>query len=90
MELDVCGRPVFTNPVTFTESKKRFYGAYIWEVEQSSFIPLIFSATGGMANEATVFYKRLTSLLSGHKLCSCNWMGMVRQLASQSVENSVK
>ena len=37
---------------------------YICEVEQSSFTPLIFSATGGMAAEATVFYKHLASLLS--------------------------
>jgi len=44
--------------------KKRSYEARIREVEQSSFTPLIFSATGGMANEATLFYKRLASLLS--------------------------
>ena len=44
--------------------KKRSYEARIREFEQSSFTPLIFSATGGMANEATVFYKRLASLLS--------------------------
>ena len=45
-------------------SKKRFYEARIHEVEHSSFTPLIFSATGGMVNEATVFYRRLASLLS--------------------------
>ena len=28
------------------------------------FTPSMFSATGGMGHEATVFYKRLTSLLS--------------------------
>ena len=46
--------------------KKRSYEVRngIHEVEQSSFTPLIFSATGGMANEATMFYKRLASLLS--------------------------
>ena len=44
--------------------KKRSYEARIREVEQSSFTPLIFSATGGMANEATTFYKCLASLLS--------------------------
>ena len=33
----------------------------------SSFTPLIFSATGGMANEATVFYKRLASALLSDK-----------------------
>ena len=35
--------------------KKRSYDARIREVEHSSFTPLIFSATGGMAAEATVF-----------------------------------
>ena len=44
--------------------KKRSYDARIREVERSSFTPLIFSATGGMAAEATIFYKRLASLLS--------------------------
>ena len=31
---------------------------------QHTFTPLVFSATGGMANEATVFYKRLASCLA--------------------------
>ena len=44
--------------------KKCSYEARICEVEQSSFTPLIFSATAGMANKATMFYKRLASLLS--------------------------
>ena len=33
-------------------------------MEHSSFTPLVFSASGGMGHEATVFYKRLASLLS--------------------------
>ena len=33
-------------------------------VEHITFTPLVLSATGGMANEATVFYKRLTSCLA--------------------------
>ena len=36
-------------------SKKRSYEARILEIERSSFTPSIFSATGGMANEATFF-----------------------------------
>jgi len=36
-------------------SKKRSYEACILEFEHSSFTPLIFSATGGMANAATFF-----------------------------------
>jgi len=44
--------------------KKRTYEARIREVEHATFTPLIFSATGGMADQAIVFYKRLASLIS--------------------------
>ncbi len=44
--------------------KKRKYEQRIREVEHSSFTPLVMSATGGMANQATVFYKRLASSLA--------------------------
>ena len=33
-------------------------------MEHSSFTPLVFSATGGMAKEASAFYKRLASCLA--------------------------
>ncbi len=33
-------------------------------IEQASFSPLVLSATGGLAREATTFYKRLASMLS--------------------------
>ena len=36
----------------------------IREAEHSSFTPLVFSASRGMGHEASVFYKRLASLLS--------------------------
>ena len=44
--------------------KKRVYQQRILEVEHSSFTPLVLSATGGMGNEATTFYKRLATLLA--------------------------
>ena len=44
--------------------KQRAYGQRIQEVKHASFSPLVFSATGGLAHEATIFYKRLASLLS--------------------------
>jgi len=44
--------------------KKRQYEQRVREVEHASFTPLVLSATGGMANQATVFYKRLTTLLA--------------------------
>ena len=44
--------------------KREFYESCIREVEHSTFTPLVFSATGGMGNEATIFYKIIASLLS--------------------------
>ena len=44
--------------------KKRQYEQRVREVEHASFTPLVLSATGGMAKEATVFYKRLAHRLS--------------------------
>ena len=44
--------------------KKRVYEQRIRKVEHASFIPLVISATGGLASEASTFYKRLVSLLA--------------------------
>ena len=44
--------------------KRRCYEQRIHEVEHSSFIPLVFSAVGGMGTAASVFYKRLASMLA--------------------------
>ena len=46
--------------------KKRAYGQLIRKIEHTFFTPVVLSATGGSAHEATFFYKHLTSLLS-HK-----------------------
>ena len=47
------------------EAKKKWaYEQRILKVEQSTFTPLIFSVTGGMAKQNTTFYKRLASLLA--------------------------
>ena len=43
---------------------KRAYQQRIQDIEQSSFTPLVLSATGGMGAEATTFYKHLASKLS--------------------------
>ena len=45
-------------------AKKWAYEQRINEIEHGSFTPLIFSTTGGMGRAATVFYKRLASLLA--------------------------
>ena len=50
---------------TREREKKRVYEQRVQEVEHSSFTPLVLSTTGGMGNKATIFYKRLASLLAG-------------------------
>ena len=52
------------SPQVCRELEKKAYESRICEVEHSIFTPLVFSATRGMGHEATIFYKRLASLLS--------------------------
>ena len=49
---------------THERLKKNSYEQRIREVEHASFMPLVFSVTGGLGNEAKTFYKRLASLLA--------------------------
>ena len=44
--------------------KRHAYSQRIWEIEHASFTPIVMSATGGLAPEATTFYGRLASLLA--------------------------
>ena len=44
--------------------KKRQYEQRVREVKHASFTPLVLSATDGIANQATVFYKRLACCLA--------------------------
>ena len=44
--------------------KKRSYNERILHVENGSFTPLVFSALGGMGAECSMFYKRLSGLIS--------------------------
>ena len=56
-----------TLPAVYTQQekdKKRHYQDRIREVELGSFSPLVFAVTGGMAKEATMFYKRMASYLA--------------------------
>ena len=50
------------------QTKKRAYEQRCREVEHASFTPLVMSATGGLAKEATIFYKRLASMLASRPL----------------------
>ena len=46
------------------QSKKREYSEYVHEVEHGVFTPLVLSSLGGMAHEASIFYKHLAELVS--------------------------
>ena len=53
------------------DQKKKKYNARVLQVEKASFTPVVFSTTGGMGEEATLFYKRLalkTSSKTGQEL----------------------
>ena len=43
---------------THEKMKKRAYQQRVLEIEHASFTPVVLSATGGMANEATFFFTR--------------------------------
>ena len=47
--------------------KKRAYDQRIREIEHATFTPLVLSATGGLAKQAEIFYKRLASLLASKR-----------------------
>ena len=53
------------------QEKRRKYGQRVREVEHASFVPLIFSCTGGAGPAATFFYGLWSS---GRKLGCCNWL----------------
>ena len=44
--------------------KRRSYEERITSVENGSFIPLVFTTAGGLGPVATIFYKRLTTMIS--------------------------
>ena len=44
--------------------KKRQYSRRVLEVEQGTFTPLVFTSTGGMADECNRFHSRLAELLA--------------------------
>ena len=44
--------------------KKRAYNQRIVQIERASFTPLVFSTTGGMAQECTRYHKKVAELIS--------------------------
>ena len=58
-------------PATYVrheKAKKRSYEQRLREVEHASFMPAVFSTTGGMSKSASSLYKRIASLLA-EKTC---------------------
>jgi hypothetical protein len=49
------------------KEKKKAYASRVLEVEQGSFTPLVFTTTGGMAEECMRFHSRLAELLAAKK-----------------------
>ena len=49
------------------DEKKRSYNQRVLEVEKASFVPLVFSTSGGMGKEAKTFHKRLAVLISNKR-----------------------
>ena len=47
--------------------KKRKYNSRVTEIEQGTFTPLVFTTTGGMADEFLRYHSRLAELLSAKK-----------------------
>ena len=44
--------------------KKRHYNERVLQIENGTFTPLVFSATGGMGMECAMFFKRLSMMLT--------------------------
>jgi len=51
----------------YENEKKRKYNSRIAEIEQGTFTPLVFTTTGGMADECLRYHSRLAKLLSAKK-----------------------
>ena len=47
--------------------KKRQYAERVMEIEQGTFTPLVFTTTGGMADECVRYHNRLAELIANKK-----------------------
>ena len=47
--------------------KKRQYAERVMEIEQGTFTPLVFTTTGGMADECVKYHSRLAVLVANKK-----------------------
>ena len=56
----------FTSKQIYTKhenEKKRQYAERVMEIEQGTFTPLVFTTTGGMADECVRYHSRLAELI---------------------------
>ena len=60
------------------KEKRRHYEERVREVERASFLPLVFSASGGQGKAASTFYKRLAMLISEKKESFSDVMAIIR------------
>ena len=79
------------------KEKKRIYERRILEVEHATFTPLVFSVSGGMTRECSVFYKRLASMVADKRgesynetLCQlrCSLSFMLLRLSIQCIRGA--
>ena len=49
------------------DEKKRQYAERVMEIEQGTFTPLVFTTTGGMADECVKYHSRLAELIANKK-----------------------
>ena len=47
----------------YENEKKRQYAERVMEIEQGTFTPLVFTTTGGMADECVKYHSRLAELI---------------------------
>ena len=65
---DLCAKQIYR---IHENEKKRKYNSRVTEIEQGTFTPLVFTTTGGMADECLRYHSRLPELLSAKKQESC-------------------
>ena len=75
--------------------KKRKYNSRATEIEQGTFTPLVFTTTGGMADECLRYHSRLAELLSAKKqesyATTISWVNFAERVPMpKGIENPEK
>ena len=61
---DLTPKPIYKK---HENEKKRQYVERVMEIEQGTFTPLVFTTTGGMADECVKYHSRLAELIANKK-----------------------